>query len=413
MPEAQALHVLLAIVIIGLALSLLTPIAGFIEMIGSIGCIALFDSIQVYQEAWSHLTIHLTAVPNVGAWLILLSSMVVIASCFYPLGIGMLGRKADSQKGLRMTFSIRSSPSDSKFPRYELNYLTIAGASIALIGAMLPWRFRLNPPYLHPVYSSPLTVLQNLPAYGTTEIILTIIVVLAIGLSFVSSISGGFLVPSATALFAMFSREPMAHETDLILAGFIVAMSGICLIVLSYFVIIDKDGIVLRTDLSRRIFAIHRTVRPQETQAQGAQAGERRRRILHLNAPAVLALALGLIAISMPWLDDGSPSGVSFLALMRNQLTLSLAISTALFLIGTIANLMTPSGSILQTIGCAISIESWLEISMSGILPGLGLILAICSATFGVFGLIHPVFLPRYYEQKGLMSRLVSIIPDA
>jgi len=412
MPGAQTLYILIAIIILGLALSLLTPVAGFIEFAGILGCLAFIYNIRIEDDYLNpSFTLEITALPNMGAWLILLSSLIIIMSFFLPLGIGLRERLPNMPVRFQTTFSVISAADEKTPPRYEFNYLAIVGASLALLGAVLPWQRDWVRFYSYPDLLSPFATLQSIPSSGTSEIFLSVAVFAFIILSFISPLSSGFLIPSEISLFIIYTRFGPAYGLPYAYAGFILTVLGSILVMLSYFLLVENDRAILRIGLRRRIWTVCRNTRPGSATEPRGETAERPRYMIHLNMLEMLSFGLGVLALSTPWLNDGAPKGVSIAPLISGWIMPSFSIAAIMFIIGLFANLLTSIGSVIQAAACGIFFGLWLGIAAYGIYPEIGLILAICSAVIGVSGIIWPVFLPNYKGGKESMNRFLSIIP--
>ena len=113
----------------GLLLSFITPTAGFVQLVGSLGILILYPAgFREFQGAPD---------PSWGAVLGLVSAGLVVVSLYFPLGPGygsFWSRRYFGQANRFLTITRLDSTA-----KFRVNMLCLAGALLALVAMGLPW----------------------------------------------------------------------------------------------------------------------------------------------------------------------------------------------------------------------------------------------------------------------------------
>lgn len=166
----------------GLLLSFITPTAGFVQLVGSLGILILYPAgFREFQGA---------PAPSWGAVAGLVSACLVVVSLYFPLGPGygwFRSRRYIGQANRFLTMTRLDSTA-----KFRVNMLCLAGALLALVAMGLPW-------FTHQTVSAQPSITQydshNLfmvldQSFGTEAMLAGIVFICGTAVAFVTPLGG-------------------------------------------------------------------------------------------------------------------------------------------------------------------------------------------------------------------------------
>lgn len=235
----------------GLLLSLITPAAGFLELTGAIGILALYPA--GYRDLVGE------PIPSLGVVVGLCSALVVVVSLYFPLGPGygsFRNRRYVGQANRLLTMSRLEATA-----KLRLNALCLAGALLALVAIGLPW-------FTHQTISSQPLVTQNEShslymvldqSFGIEAMLAALIFLGGTALAFVTPLGG---IAQAIGVLWFFQTRylivgtlltPGWIDRNYFDSGFYVAIVATGLVLVSMFLPLGIGYILRRKTLAGRL----------------------------------------------------------------------------------------------------------------------------------------------------------------
>jgi len=235
----------------GLLMSLLTPAAGFLELMGALGALVLYPA--GYRDFVGDPS------PSLGMLLAFASSVLAVVSLYYPLGPGYGSFRDRRYFGqANRLFTISRLDSAAKF---RVNLLCLAGALMALAAVGVPWFTHqmayTNPPITEYDSHSLYMVLDQ--SYGIEATLAGIVFIAGTAASFATPL-GGFAQAFGIFWFWLARNEITGTLTseqwidkNYFDSGFYLGIIACATILASMFVPIGIGYILRRKTLAARL----------------------------------------------------------------------------------------------------------------------------------------------------------------
>lgn len=202
-------------------LSLLTPLAGLIQLPAAM---LVYSSMIIQVNLFGHPPYSYHYYPEVGLLIALVSSVIVIASLFAPVGTGLRIGISDFRCRIR---AFQTNAAKDGRRRLDVNIICLVGGLIGLLSLAFPWVSALSMP--NPGIQTPIDMVQGTVFVAVAGFIIgafaSIITPLAVSLQ----IAGSILVVSSMNAFL---ASPF-HQWDIgaFLPGFYVGLISIAVII--------------------------------------------------------------------------------------------------------------------------------------------------------------------------------------